>query len=363
MSSKGTGLRWSEIAGLCAGTGVLLFLSLGIAPLFPLETAETIRGASAIIGVAVAACVYQHEEKAAKRLSQSRKHGKQKNDAGLTGIDKYTAACDRVIADAEDLVKSSETLTKANFNRMYAKADTTDWAIAGGFAEGIAGPAAGLAVALDTQRQNEEAELRAAQTRQDAKDNSLLYIRLERRTKERLENLKKLKNEVVAWLTAHTFSPSNTDMLFDTLTVTIDNQRFDESGVMHVDVYAYSSLLKGKTTGYKIKGKPVILDGSLRLKVKSNGKVVGDGYYSNPTTAFEEAFRSTQKSPMIDDGPVQKSRFPLADINDWFTGFTGDSDGPCTDVILIPFEGNTLDPKKKYTIEVEPYELWVIEKD
>ena len=159
------------------------------------------------------------------RKLQRQAHDAQKQLASLSCIDKYSEACNRVIAHAATLVEDSETLARANRNQLFTQADTTDWAIAGGIAEGIAGPAAGIAVALDTQRQNEEAELRAAQARQDAWDNRSLFSSLTSRSKTYLQNLTNLKGEIITWINGHISESNESNRLFEALTIKTDDPR------------------------------------------------------------------------------------------------------------------------------------------
>ena len=296
------------------------------------------------------------------RKLQRQAHDAQKQLASLSCIDKYSEACNRVIAHAATLVEDSETLARANRNQLFTQADTTDWAIAGGIAEGIAGPAAGIAVALDTQRQNEEAELRAAQARQDAWDNRSLFSSLTSRSKTYLQNLTNLKGEIITWINGHISESNESNRLFEALTIKTDDPRIDDSGILHVNVYAYFSPLQ-EGVNNKTKNESLVLDGSLRITVKRNGKIVGDGFYSTSTATFEEAFRNTQNHPMFDVGRVQKDLFPLANIGDWFNGFSDNPEGACSDVILVPLKADKFSRKEEYTIEIEPYKLWVIKKD
>lgn len=347
------------------GIGLMdLFAWIALAGFIGWENANTfvLKLFYVVLVVLSFAPVYHFMGISKNRKLQRQAHDAQKRLASLSCIDKYSEACDRVIAHAATLVEDSETLVRANQNQLFTKANTTDWAIAGGIAEGIAGPAAGIAVALDTQRQNEEAELRAAQARQDARDNCSLLSSLRSRSKTYLWNLTNLKGKIITWINGHVSESNESNGLFEALTIKTDDPRIDDSGILHVNVYAYFSPLQ-EGVNNKTKNESLVIDGSLRITAKRNGKIVGDGFYSASTATFEEAFRNTQNHPILDVGRVQKDLFPLANIGDWFNGFSDNPEGPCSDVILVPLKADKFSRKEEYTIEIEPYKLWAIKKD
>lgn len=99
--------------------------------------------------------------------------------ADLHGRDKPIAFCDDIIASAKRIVNEyNETQEAAKTIRnTYAALGASlepiksppkqDWAIAGGIASAIAGPAAGLAVASDIQRKNAQNEVNAEKAKED----------------------------------------------------------------------------------------------------------------------------------------------------------------------------------------------------
>ncbi len=86
--------------------------------------------------------------------------------ADLYGQEKRKFLLQNTISKVEKRIKEIEEGRKAAMelgvmiSQSAAQEKTSDWAIAGGIASGIAGPAAGLAVAADTMRRNSEIETR-----------------------------------------------------------------------------------------------------------------------------------------------------------------------------------------------------------
>ena len=86
--------------------------------------------------------------------------------AKLTGRDKreylFVSSNKKILERITKIKEGQEADLKLGvmISQSAVKEKTTDWAIAGGIASGIAGPAAGIAVAADTMRKNAEIEER-----------------------------------------------------------------------------------------------------------------------------------------------------------------------------------------------------------
>ena len=91
------------------------------------------------------------------RISERAKCAELEKYSTLFGREKRLA----ILHDKYNTAFNNAPLTQEQLCRPIAYARQSDWAIHGGIASGIAGPAAGLSVAMDVQRQNAEECARA----------------------------------------------------------------------------------------------------------------------------------------------------------------------------------------------------------
>lgn len=193
--------------------------------------------------------------------------------ADYRGREKEIAYYDSIIAQADEIItKGEETRELAEKSRSVfgtyipTGPKKRDWAIRGGIAAGLAGPAAGIAVAMDAQHKNMVDQLNAHENaereRAAAKasgDNiaSLIYLRgvSQEKLKEaravKRENLK-LKNECAVMLTDETH-PS--ELLFGLLEPKAEI-KVKESGILNIRVTVQSHLVTIYDT------TPAVIDGS-----------------------------------------------------------------------------------------------------
>lgn len=218
----------------------------------------------------------------------------------LTGKDKRRKILedelDSINSQIQPLRQEISRLLDQHSNRyvnaamVYAAAPqekTHDWATAGGIAEGIAGPAAGLAVALDTMNENAKIEARNAQTKQvyTTAANNILQrdyfgegrnvgkkiTSLENRAKPLQEALDALEEKVV-------LNGIDKSVLSKYLKVTYCNVEKRNSNILYVTVS-----LRNNYTADVPDGVTIVVDGTLSANIYCGDILVGSAIAAFPT--------------------------------------------------------------------------------
>lgn len=214
-----------------------------------------------------------------------------------------------------EMAELSNNVYKASAQREH------DWAVHGGIAQGIAGPAAGVATALNIQRENEQIRAQNAALGKRIGDMNVAYMQALQEQKTRLsdcrwkweKNLKKAQEATIKQedqkklleILAPKLESIWPDNDIHTMKLEIG---FDRE---HIDVL--------KEMGYKWPH----VDGSIKMTVKYNGKVIATPICVLPFDGSESCWASA--------------------------------------VCKIPSNVTiTYDDKKNVTAEFEPRDLWVV---
>lgn len=309
-------------------------VALGALPLFALLSRKAAQDADPY------KLAWSNKEYEAERKKQA----EQKRQAELIGAEKYIDAYERQVKFAKLMVEGWEIASKNNLQNTHAQAQTSSWAIRGGIADGIAGPAAGVAVALDVQRQNAEAEARAAATREEAVNQISYYSKNTSEARREQRRIESIDNEIRSFLKGCKTDASDLSGKFASVVTETGSIEFEHEA-LHVNVEAAISSSKA-TEGsdiFEFDGATGILDGSFRVIAKEDGRPIGEGFYNPPVPPF---------SPGT------------------FTGFNWNTPGlpretnikdSSSKVVVIPFAHEKFSPWHHYTIEVQPYHLWYID--
>ena len=190
---------------------------------------------------------------------------KSKNIALLKGREKYTAKLiNNYNKKVEHLQWSSNFRREAN-----SLGKQRDWAVAGGMAEGIAGSAAGVAVALDVQKKNNQSMELASAARGVSQ-------RLAQGAAVIEQELDVIRNQLET-LERKICDESNVQEKFSYLSFKEMECYITEGGNIRV---TGQIMVKNDIRLFEEKAK---LDGSLNVLVKNKaGEVIAEGYYSPP---------------------------------------------------------------------------------
>ena len=256
-----------------------------------------------------------------------------KRIADIVGKDKYIYSLKNDLEYGYKALELSEQAKKIGLSNMNVKANKSDWAIWGGMANGIAGPAAGIATAMDIQRKNIEAEKNIQYVRESGKNLYNEAKKVQRDLPKALENEELMKKYLE-------------DRLFD--------DRYPEEKMNYLKISNVEYFItEGRNFNIKAKYKcnkditlidsEAILDGSLKIEVYDiDNCLVATGYYVAPGI---EKFDLNYKG---NDG---------FDLNS--SGFMKNGE---INSICISDNYKEVDEDIEYRIEVKPYHLWIIEK-
>ncbi len=262
-------------------------------------------------------------------------------DKYLYGIKTIHAAC------AFNSALSISGMAGASDTMRY-RAQRSDSAIWGGIADGLAGPGAGIATAMDIEAQNARSEAEAAQSRANARDSYDYHqkVLLDSRGKQyslerRIEYVKGL-----------VYDEQNINEKFQMLSISTPSYKIyaPKSG---------NSTSKSVVVTFRIESvKPVtlfkkkaILDGSLRIVLKnSSGNTIGEGFYCAP--GFDES--------RLTSGRIDSIQYEIKKLEK--VGFVDcvnqDIRVSCY-IYDSYFEQLSSDDNLK--IEIEPVKMWIIE--
>ena len=197
---------------------------------------------------------------------------------------------------------------------MGAMQKETDWATHGGIASGIAGPAAGLAVAADIQRKNADIREHNAALRQlsvkaaleASRETDSLASKVSREAEKWEERATAAENKLVQILPE--------EQLLELLSPTGRAYNSDTGAILvNIHISAARDLKIYETVS-------AVVDGCLKVQIMDGAEIVGTTYLTLPWNGSE---------------------------------FSADLEGVCR---------NPIKQANKYTVKIEPHHLWAIEK-
>ena len=188
--------------------------------------------------------------------------------AHMEGFDKFEMLDYEAVHNYQKGIDAMRQLGNIIQNSAYQEKEK-DWAILGGVADGIAGPGAGFATAVDTMIDNERIKAENAARRENAAKQNMYYQKLafeaelNSPTVKSREWFEKNYDVVLSW------KPST---LFSMIQLEKPNVTVDETtGAVCVDVL------------WSQNNTSICIDGSLRAKVyDNNGKCRGCAYLNLP---------------------------------------------------------------------------------
>ena len=233
-------------------------------------------------------------------------------------------------------------LKKTALQMANYQAPKSDWAIAGGLASGIAGPAAGVVTALDVQSKNAAAEAQAEEIRTAGLN---LYVaasqmghgKMSEDAKQRIELESNLKKALV----------DETDPEEKMQALHFENWKIklNESGSFYVTVTLST------TRPTMLLNSQAILDGSLRIEIlDQNDQTIAEGYYCAP--GYDMVSLAQKNHTAV-----------LENLTKKFYAGIGFPQKETISVLCIPkapvFDSDI--PIKSYHCKVSPVHLWLIE--
>lgn len=269
------------------------------------------------------------------RTSDLKRLEEEKAKAQLCGHDKY-------LGKVRDLIqshKSSRALQNyASMQRrmdLSATANTHDPYLHGGIAEGIAGPAAGLAIASQINRENSKAEAEAAARRAGAEKRYEEFTGLIDLAYKDLPSegrLKWIEESVIDRL----IDSDHPEKYLSAINVTEKGRTITESGSLEV------------VLGFEAKedvlllGNPVVIDGSIEVSAIVDGKVFANGYVIAPGKDVTDFYGSE-------------------DVG--FAGCGEESRQIECKALLVPMKcRDSFEADTDYTLEFTPFHIWAVQK-
>lgn len=231
------------------------------------------------------------EESAAKKR-ELESHQENKRKAYIKGVDKYISDLDKQYQEAlkdaeryEDYARSSKDLAQSYefVNSAVGSLHTNDkdknWAVAGGIAEAIAGPAAGLATAISVQNENAQRHRDAEERKRKAAYRTSEAEKLRNKASDERQKAWEYKSKAlqikrdIDRIKSKLVDDSNQQELFGLLS--FDNWTLLKTQAGNIDAKCSFHLQKPIT----IINSPAALDGSLKIELYMDSRIVGTGYY------------------------------------------------------------------------------------
>lgn len=190
----------------------------------------------------------------------------------IVGKEKYIQKLEKDIELGKKALKlcdSNEKLALANMNAIAKK---SDWAIWGGIANGIAGSAAGVATAIDIQRQNEKEKINTLKLREQGKQqyNNILQI------KRDLPRILDEEQKAIDIIKEKLYSDKDINNIFNNICIKDIKYEIkkNKNFIVEIDI---------DTKKVKLIDSFVNVDGTLSIKIlDENEKIVATGLYSAP---------------------------------------------------------------------------------
>lgn len=256
-----------------------------------------------------------------------------KRSADIVGKDKYTYSLKKDLEYGYKALELSEKAEKIGLTDMNAKARKSDWAIWGGMANGIAGPAAGIATAIDIQRKNIEAEKNILHVRESGKNLYKEAKKVQRDLPKALENEELMKK----YFEDRLIDDRNPDEKMNNLMIT--NIEYFITAGRNFNIKAKYKCNKDIT----LVDSEAILDGSLKIEVYDiEDSMVASGYYV---------------APGIEKFDLNYTGNDGFDLNS--SGFEKNGEINC---ICISNNYRDVDEDIEYKVIIKPFHLWIIEK-
>lgn len=254
------------------------------------------------------------------KTSELNEYNEQYEKTAIVGRNKYLGK--RI----QSAGSSSSSLKDVAMQAMNYRAPQQDWAIAGGLASGIAGPAAGIATALNVQAANAAAEAEAAQIRQlgaqlyAASLSSSNRSHMDEKQLKAYENERHVRNAIC----------DDTEPEQKLKSLSFSDWQFQILKTGNIAVKGNCSL-KEKI---ELLSAPAVLDGSIKLEIKDkHKKTIAEGFYN---------------APGFDEIDLQR------------VGFQNAKEIKATCISVID-EGKEMPPVNELSCVVSPVHLWTIE--
>lgn len=250
------------------------------------------------------------------------KYRDQKRQADIVGCDKYLETVIKEVKNAKWWQEATQTVSGLMAQRAETKAIKNDAVFFGGVANAIAGPAMGLATMAQIEAENRNAENEARQIRETSVEYMKQMTELGTQYGREIDQHSRIIERVLSKLC----DIEHKNEYFKYLVCKVDSYK-----CLGKDVIVFDATIE-MPEEVIINDIPFVLDGSLKVNIKLNGKVIGDAYINAPgydTTDFRKIGFAVEKKYTA-DGVVEVEK--------------------------------AIQPEDKLEFEFEPYNLWIIEK-
>lgn len=261
-------------------------------------------------------------EKNYEKYQQSRtkrivKFNEEKEKSNLIGRIKYIQNAIEDQKKAEDMAKATQLLGQLADIQTQTRAVKSDSAILGGIANAIAGPAMGIATYAKVEQENAMAEVNAAETRRQGRENLSNARSLEASYQAESSGL----GWTVDKINAKLCDISDSYRYYSYLDCNVESYTVEFDGTMTINIKIEF------VEEPKMNGIPIVIDGSLRVEIKSGDKKVGEAYVCAPgfdETHLDKVGFNAQKKysvigiPMLSDFVInQEYTFEFKPVNVW----------------------------------------------
>lgn len=197
------------------------------------------------------------------------KYNKTVENSQIVGWDKYlTEYYERIDTKQKELAKYEASYTDGIDYAANSTSKPVDWAIVGGLAQGIAGPAAGIMAAAEVQIRNAQAEAASQKAREDgikvAAYSSILAKKTARELNSILNEVNVLKNRL--------YDENHPQMYFDYLSCEVCSYSVAMENAMNISVEI------GCQKKSEFNGNRIAIDGSIRVDVVDKGQVIANAF-------------------------------------------------------------------------------------
>lgn len=226
------------------------------------------------------------ENRQKQAQSNIHKYKKSIKYAELIGREKRLAMLNDELAAAEKLQAESRAammqLTHGNLHASLEK--EKDWAITGGLVQGIAGPAAGVAAALEVQEENKQIRKRNEERKKDyVKNNADTIVeaaKKDNRLNDKVASLRKKINETPLKRVSNT----SAEEVFKKLKFGQIDYTISKSGLIRVTALVSSEIK------YIYENVPAVVDGTLKGVLFQNEKEIGNALFVLPRNGVSDKF-------------------------------------------------------------------------
>ena len=254
----------------------------------------------------------------------------------LHGHEKYLQSTFMEVERHEPF-KKLEKISQSQYSiDSQARAKTHNPYLWGGMVDGLLGPGAGIATALQTMEENAAEEQRAAQTRECAWEEHM----------NRLGGIDAMRSlckptplheleETIDEVRPHVIDEGHADDCLANLSITEVGRQITPEGSLNIKLRIRT---RKRTT---LQGKPAIIDGSLAVRAIVDGSTYAIGHLSAPSkdvTCFSE------NTPVGFNGRIGGSPFET-----W--------------VMLVPLRStDSFGKNTRYGLKFSPVHLWMIQR-